>query len=360
MALAALLAACTGGGDPEVANTSTPEVTPVPVPTRATPTATPTTASSEDGPTYPLTGLPAEDGARLELPALGVKVDNAPAARPQVGLGEADVVVEELVEGGVTRFLAVYHSADPGEVGPVRSGRDIDADLFPPFQGILAISGAAAPTYNVLFSAGLTVFEEGQAGGAIYRVSDRPAPHNLNAIAAQLWDAGTDQPPATMPWPFDAVVPEEGTEVEAVTAPFSDDYAHSWSWRPDDAVFARGQNGSRHVTADGEQLLTENVVYASVPVGAGGGVDVSGTATVSVELVGSGGARFLRDGQVFSGTWRKASPDAQFEWLDPDGRPFPLAPGRTWVELQPAGLGIDTDPAGPVDADAPTPDPTEG
>jgi hypothetical protein len=353
-ALIVLVGGCTADEDPVV--TATPTV--VPGPTAApepTPTATPVAA------VFPLTGEMAGQGDaadRLDLPALGIKIDNAPAARPQIGLAQADVVFEELVEGGVTRFLAVYHSTDPGEVGPIRSGRAVDADLFPPFAGILGISGAAAPTYNLLFAAGLTVFDEGQAGGAIYRVADRPAPHDLNAIAGRLWDAGEGQPAAVEPWPFDADVPDGGEDVRAVSATFSDDSRHSWAWRSDEGVFARGQNGTRHVDADGEQLTAHTVVYAGVEIVGGGGVDAVGSPTVEIRLVGSGPATFLRDGQVFEGTWRKTARDAQFEWLDADGDPFPLAPGRTWVELQPAGLGIDVDPDGPVDADAPTEEPT--
>ncbi|WP_108665512.1 DUF3048 domain-containing protein [Euzebya rosea] len=355
--LALLTAACGGGDEPEPVVSATPTVTAVPVPA-FTPTPTPTPTPSEGGPTYPLTGEEVTDETRLTLPALGVKVDNAPQARPQLGLQDADVVFEELVEGGVTRFLAIFHSTDPGEVGPVRSGRDVDADLFPPFDGILAISGAAAPTYNVLFSAGLTVFEEGQAGGAIHRVADRSAPHNLNATATQLWDAGDEQPAATEPWPFDATPPTGGEPVTTILAPFSDDYSHSWAWREAEGVFERGQNGTRHLTADGSQIAAANIVYAEVETGSGGGVDVSGSATVSIELIGGGEATFYRDGQRFEGTWRKTARDAQFEWLDARGQPFPLAPGATWVELQPAGLGQQVDVAD-VSADAPTEEPTE-
>ncbi|MGI9018272.1 MAG: DUF3048 domain-containing protein [Euzebya sp.] len=342
-----------------MSSTPTATATPTPTPTPTlTPTPTPTPTPIE--PTYPLTGAPATDMARLELPALGIKIDNSPAARPQLGLDQADIIFEELVEGGITRFLAIFNSIDPGEAGPVRSGRDVDADLFPAFDGILAISGAAAPTYNVLFSAGLTVFEEGQAGGAIYRVRDRAAPHNLNAIAERLWAAGSDAPAAAQPWVFDADVPEDGQDVPAVVARFSREYGHSWAWRPDRGVFERGQNGTRHLTAGGEQVAAENIVYASVQIGAGGGVDVRGSGTVSVSLIGEGPAVFLRDGQMFEGSWRKTSRETQFEWLDAAGRIFPLAPGRTFVELQPNGFGIDTEPAeGTVSADAPTEEPTE-
>ena len=263
-----------------------------------------------------------------------------------------------MVEGGITRFLGVFHSADPGEVGPVRSGRDVDADIFPPFQGILAISGAAAPTYSVLFGAGLEVFEEGQADGGIYRVDDRPAPHNLNAIADNLWEAGSSASPAMQPWPHDEKAPDGGEPIAAVEARFSQEVGHSWAWREDDGVFERGQNGTRHLADSGEQVSAANVVYASVAVGAGGGVDINNSGTVSVALIGEGAATFLRDGQLFTGTWRKTSRDAQFEWLGEDGEPFPLAPGQTWIELQPNAFGVDSDPTGEVDADAPTPGPT--
>ena len=313
------------------------------------------------GATYALTGVVIDEAAdpdALARPALGIKIDNAPQARPQLGLGDADIVFEELVEGGVTRFLAVYQSSDPGEAGPVRSGREVDADIFPPFGGVLAISGAAAPTYDVLFSAGLTVFEEGQAGGAIYRVADRPAPHNLNAIARRLWDSAADAPPALPPWPIDAAIPPGGSRIGNVRTAMSDEYAHSWAWRPADGVFERGQNGTRHVAADGEQIGAANVVYATVQVGAGGGVDSSGAATVSIALIDSGPATYLRDGQLFTGTWRKTARESQFEWLDAQGNPFPLAPGRTWVELLPAGRTVEPD-AAEVSADAPTEPPTE-
>ncbi len=68
-----------------------------------------------------LTGEAIEAGS-LSRPPLSAKIDNHPSARPQVGLDEADIVFEELVEGGLTRYVAVWHSSLPAEIGPVRSG----------------------------------------------------------------------------------------------------------------------------------------------------------------------------------------------------------------------------------------------
>ncbi|MDH3296327.1 MAG: DUF3048 domain-containing protein, partial [Acidimicrobiia bacterium] len=96
---------------------------------------------------FPLTGLPGEVPDR---PAAVVKIDNGAAAVPQVGLNAADIVIEEEVEGGVTRFAAVFHSTS-SIVGPVRSGRTTDVALISGLGSpLLLYSGANDLTETVL------------------------------------------------------------------------------------------------------------------------------------------------------------------------------------------------------------------
>lgn len=126
--VAMLLVACSGGGgDGEKGAAGGPPAE--------------VTTSTTLAPFAPLTGLPLTDQARLGRPALVVKIENAPASRPQSGLDAADVVYEEIVEGGITRFLAVFHSADAEPIGPVRSLRPSDPDIIAPFGGLFAYSG---------------------------------------------------------------------------------------------------------------------------------------------------------------------------------------------------------------------------
>src|SRR4051812_13197810 len=118
---AVVLAACGGGGKAakdraKVASITTTSLAP-------STTAAPTAAVS------PLTGLPVADAGKAGRVALIVKIDNAPEARPQAGLVEADVVYEEMVEGGITRLAAVYQSTDAKPVGPVRSARTTDVNI---------------------------------------------------------------------------------------------------------------------------------------------------------------------------------------------------------------------------------------
>lgn len=337
--LAVLAAACSSPPQRSVAASAPPSQTATADP--PTPTAQPVVA--------PLTGLPVTDEAQLQRPVLAVKIDNAPQARPQDGLNRADVVVTEVVEGGFTRFVALYHSQDPGAVGPVRSGRNVDAELLPPFQPVVAISGAAGPTYAVLRQSGLLLFEEGQADGGVYRVAERAAPHNLFANAAKLWAAAGELPAASAPWPFSEDVPAGGTTTSGAHLTYSQYYTADWTWDAGRGQWVHGQDGAPHVDVSGEPVTADTVLIPRVQTYGGGGIDSAGNLTTETQLVGEGELTVLREGQAFAGTWRKTSAGTHIEWLLPSGQAFPLSPGRTWVELLPVAgaLTLDQPPAVP-------------
>ena len=93
----------------------------------------------------------------MQRPALAVKVDNLDAngetAVPQLGLLKADVVFEEIVEGNITRLVGVFHSQQPGRVGPVRSARTTDVQLLPQLgRPLLAWSGGNAGVVRLVSS----------------------------------------------------------------------------------------------------------------------------------------------------------------------------------------------------------------
>ncbi|HLJ09096.1 MAG TPA: DUF3048 domain-containing protein, partial [Acidimicrobiia bacterium] len=122
---------------------------------KKSPTPSPTSASAAStGSVCPLTGLPAPGGSVPNRPVLGIKVENAPEARPQTGLDKADVVYEEPVEGGVTRFLAVYQCQDASRIEPVRSARVEDIDLLDQFpKPLFGNAGGSPPTEQMLSQA---------------------------------------------------------------------------------------------------------------------------------------------------------------------------------------------------------------
>lgn len=323
----ALVATACGGGEPEQ-----PEPEPEPTTTSPSPEPEPVLA--------PLTGEEVDEESVVERPVVAVKIDNARPARPQKGLNEADVVFEELVEGGSTRFLALFHSRLPIDAGPVRSGRDVDADIVKPWEPLLAISGAAPPTYAVLRGAGLEIREEEQPADAWYRDSGRNRPYNLFTDVAALAEvaADVDLPAPQATWTFDEAVPS-GEEATGVSMAFSPSVPVSWTW--ESGAWQRTQSGAAHETDDGTRVSAANVVVLRVPVQAGGGVDVAGSATQHINVIGEGDAMVLRDGRAVSARWRKASREGHLMIETAGGTPVALAPGRTWIELLPSGAALE-------------------
>ena len=152
VAASLFLAGCGGGDDKESSDES----------------ATPKTAGEGATltSTWPLTGLEvgSEESADQSHPVLVVKIDNTSSSSPQVGLGKADMVVEELVEGGLTRLAAFFYSQTPKNVGPVRSMRASDIGIVKPVEGEMVTSGAAGVTIGRLEKAGVRFYGEGSPG----------------------------------------------------------------------------------------------------------------------------------------------------------------------------------------------------
>lgn len=286
---------------------------------------------------YPLTGEPLEDEDALQRPVLAVKVDNHSRARPQHSLDRADVVMVEKVEG-TTRLIALFHSQQADTVGPVRSGRFVDAELLPSFRPAFAISGAAEPVLEELEQQDLQLYGEGSAG-AWERDASRPAPHNLFLATEPLFEAAVDdgRPAAEQPWPYDGDFDLAGGS-EVTGADMSYPRAESVGWEWDDGQFVRSQDGAPHELADGSQVSADNVLIARVPP--------TSDVTHPFDPIGSGELVLLRDGHELTGTWEKSAPTEHFRWLGPDGQPLPLTPGTTWIELVPENGSVTVHAAG--------------
>jgi len=313
--------------------------------TRPTSAGPSTLPPAPGGPVYPLTGLPVTNPANAHRPALSVKVDNAPSARPQTGLNDADLVTEELVEGGLTRFMATFQSHDTAQVGPIRSARPVDADLLAELGGgIFAYSGAAAGEIAPVKAYSGAVLLSYDAGNpAFHRSSSRPAPSNVYAATADLYTQGqraasaarvTLRPPPPL-FTYRAALPAGGQPGATVILPFSGASTCSWTWSPATRLYQRSQNGQSAILTDGAPITTDNIVILEVGITGTGIIDASGNQDPLVILTGSGLAWVLRNGVRYAGRWTRASYTDQLQLTAANGAPLLLTPGRTWLELQP-------------------------
>ena len=298
---------------------------------------TSTTAARISYGTFPLTGLPVYDRSLAQRPALSVKIDNAAPARPQAGLNAADIVTEELVEGGLTRFFATFQSQDAASVGPVRSARPVDADLLRELNGgLFAFSGAAAGELAPVQQRSTAVLISDERGdNGFHRVADRPAPYNLYVSTPAMYvDGAARAHPTPPPQLFSYAAPTPpGNPTGSVALTFSNRSSSSWAWSS--GRYQRTQDGAPATADDGAPLTTDNVVILSVAIQGTGIFDTAHEEDPLVVVTGTGTAWVLRDGVLVQGTWQRPSSDGGVQVLGPDGHPIALHPGRTWLELLP-------------------------
>jgi hypothetical protein len=300
-------------------------------------------AAQEVVDTWPLTGLPVEgDGSSARRhPVLVLKMDNTASSAPQQGLAAADLVVEEQVEGGVTRLAVFYYSDIPGVVGPVRSMRATDIGIVAPVDATMVTSGAAAPTIARLARSDVPFVTEGSPGFS--RDPARSAPYDLVTDMAEVARTLADgrspvRPPDYLPFGTARDLPE-GEPARAFDARFSPAHTTSWAYRDGRYVDV----GS--LAAEGDAFPADTVLALRVRVGDAGYLDPAGNTVPETKLVGGGEAMLFHGGRLVRGTWSKATLDGPLTLSrpGPDGEQVPLVvpAGRTWIELVPLSGGVD-------------------
>lgn len=317
--LAVSLAAC--GGDEE--SNADPE--------GASPTNT-VSAVTLNG-EWPLTGREL-DGDLPDHPVYVVKIDNTQSSAPQVGLDSADMVVEELVEGGLTRLAVFYHEEAPKMVGPVRSMRASDIGIVKPVSASLVASGASPRTTARISGAKIPTVREDAT--RFYRDASRSAPHNLfvelSKVAAEPgkdWDA-----PQNPYLPFGDEDDFEGDiSVASITAMFSGGHTTRWEyaggeWQRADSLAERGKD-----------FEPANILLLRVKTRDAGYLDPAGNPVPETVFSGTGGAALVHGDKAVRCVWSKRFLGSSLELRTENGDPVTVPAGHTWIELVPVDGG---------------------
>lgn len=356
-ALALATSACSGGEEAVAADTSTssststtttttttaPPTTTTTSTTTTTTTLPPTTTSSTTtttiyaGPWSPLNGLPT-DPTSVDHRVVAVKIDNHPGARPQTGLDQADAIYELIVEGGLTRFIALFQTVDPERVGPVRSGRPTDPTLIKFLDAPLQISGAQNWVVSLINSTGVKLI--GDNGTTTFRDRSRPAPHNLyGRVEAMRSISDARGYPDESPDPMFLFgdTPVDGVPATTITLDWSSRPEVIWTW--DGTSYLRWNADAPHTWIDAEGIEEQLAVptllvltarqYTASPSG-------KGSSVPALDTVGSGRALLFHHGQLVEGTWARDSIDEPFALSLVDGSTMVIPRGQLWISVFPS------------------------
>jgi hypothetical protein len=289
----------------------------------------------------PLTGAlvtPAVAGR----PAVIVKVDNAPDARPQAGLNDADVIYEERVEGSVVRFLAVYQSKDAAIVGPVRSVRSTDAAIVAPIGGVFAFSGGIAPFVRKIQATGIkTVPESDDPKLGNYKRAGKVRPYATYANTTKLRVLAKQIAPPPLfarirPGTSFAEANPAAARIAGLRVVFGQLTTADWTWDRTKQQWLRTTNNTVHLLEDRSRLSTACLVLQTVPYRPTSYTDRSDFVVDEAIITGSGNALIACDGYAVRARWHKPSLKSVTIFTNAStGAAITLPVGRVWVSLVP-------------------------
>ncbi|KMY52899.1 hypothetical protein AC623_01960 [Bacillus sp. FJAT-27231] len=292
--------------------------------------------------TFPLTGKQTKE--QSDQRAIAVVVNNHPQARPQTGLAEADVVYEVLVEGNMTRFLAIYQSEQPKEVGPVRSARDYFIDLAEGYESLFIAHGYSPEAKERLFSGEVDQINGIQHDKTIFtRDSSRKAPHNSYVQFDKMYEEAKERGYELNDMPdrlnfLKSSDVTEGAEQKAssVRVDYSSNPAFQVEYRydADKKSYERFVGGEQQFDRESKRAIRA----ANVLIIEAGHRVIDGEGRLDIDLSSGGNAYLVQNGVIHTAEWSNVEGRIlPFK----DGSPMGFAKGKTWINIIPASKGLD-------------------
>lgn len=348
---AMLFAGCGKKEEPAAVTTPTPtptQETPTPTPMAAvTATETPTpTPTPEPEPALPegkmysyLTGEVIDEQIGKQRP-IAVMINNIQDAIPQSGVPQADIVYELMVEGTITRMMAVFQdTGDLTKIGPVRSLRHSYIDFAHDNEAWIVHCGGSNLAYDRVAAEGIQTLDVGGDEVDSFRSWDRVAPHNMYLIPEgaknRMRERGMDfnYPEGYEP---NLLFNEEDTDLaDGATAntiripsfPWNNPY---FTYDEGEKVYLRYEyDYPQNDMETGEQFRFKNVVVQYVSLWNTG----DGSGHMDMTLYGEGRGLYFTNGKCIPITWKKSGNDDNTRYYDANGEQIKLNPGKTMFEV---------------------------
>jgi hypothetical protein len=268
---------------------------------------------------------------------IAAMINNHIQARPTSNVSQADLVYEALVEGGITRLVAIFWSREPNKIGPIRSVRQYYIEWISPFDPLFIYDGFAISGDSRVDAAGNLIkydIKRIYTAGA-WRVSDRPAPHNEYSSTIRTWEIGKDRGFDSFPeiesWKFksDSSLANRNDRFKAkVSISNSDQYNSAWEYDKDTNLYLRSIGGIKDMDLEtNQQISAKNVVLQEVKIQPAG----DKYNRLIITTIGSGNAAILQDGKIIYGTWEKKDRQSRTRFYDSNKNEIEFNRGLTWI-----------------------------
>lgn len=265
-----------------------------------------------------------------------ITIENNMHARPHSGLDKANLVLEVPVEGGITRFLAIFDgSIDVLEIGPIRSARPYFLDWAKEYDGLYShVGGSPDALKTIKNDMNIVNLDQYFQSEYYWRSSKRPRPHNVYTSiellerAVRDYDLGVS---GFKSWRFkdDAEIDQRGNDELEIFIDYSfEENEVKWIYDKDNNDYIRYQAREKHLTKDNEWIRSKNVIIQKTKV-----LSIDSEDRKDITVIGSGDAIIFLDGKAIEGYWKKQSQNKRTIFYDENGDEIEFNRGTTWIEV---------------------------
>lgn len=275
-----------------------------------------------------------------------VMIDNVSAARPQTGIDKAYILYELLVEGGLTRIMAVFKDADVKQIGPVRSSRHYYLDYAMENDAIYVHYGWSPQAQSDISSLKINNLN-GLANPSnmfwrdyTYHKGEHTAYTSTDKIlkaAEKKKYRTTSDDSQLLKYSEKSVTMPETNVANSVRVDFSNSVYTTFEYDETNKVYLRSANKTAHKTTSGDQLAAKNIIAYSVPYGHISD-DVKGRQ--EMENLGTGTGYFITEGKYMEITWEKNKRNEKTVYKDSEGKEINVNDGTTHILINPKGQNI--------------------
>ena len=307
--------------------------------TKKVPETTQETVATEPVDVNPLTGEALEEENNCR--PFAIMLNNKDVSLPHCGVGEADLLYETLVEGAITRCMAVF--SDPenaGAIGSIRSARPPFISLVQCYDAIYSSASGADNVLGMIRQSGVDYMNALYDNPYFYRDSYRKNyvgyEHSLfvtgEGLKSYAEDFGyrTTREREDFGFHFDDSKPFSGEPVETIKLWFqSGGKSTTVNYDEDKGVFYLNQYGMDYVDGNTNEL----VPFRNIFILYCNSYTMDNGVHVQVESVGEGKGYYARDGKIVPILWSRESEDAPFVYTLEDGTELTMGVGKSYFAL---------------------------
>lgn len=282
---------------------------------------------------------------------IAVMIDNVGDARPQAGLNDAYMVYEIIVEGKLTRLMALFKDVDLDKIGPVRSSRHYFLDYALENDAIYVHFGWSPQAKSDISKLDVdNINGINESSSSFWRVKDKSAPHNVVTstekilkIAERKGYSTTSEKESVLNYVTEEVELEDGITATEITLPYSSSYKVTYKYDEETKRYTRGYNKTTQKDWEtGELVTTKNIIVTFARNSQLN--DGSGKDRQNLSNIGTLDGYYITNGKAIEIKCYKSSRTAQTIYRDLEGNEIEVNDGNTFVQIVPMGADVKIEP----------------